>query len=220
ELLDGTIPDTVNPANYEITGPAQAQLPVTGVQLRPDGRSVLLSFAGSVLFASNTNYRLAVSNIQDPEGNRIAAGTATDFFVSPWSRGFLQLEFYDHIAGTTIQDLLDHTNFIGMAPDELHLMTAFDTRTVFPDDDLDHFGGRICGVFFPPASGNWRFYLSSADNSQLYFNPSGTSANQAVLLLEETSCCHDFGVHVSSPQALVADRPCYIEARFPAAIGG
>src|SRR5262249_28754817 len=83
-----------------------------------------------------------------------------------------------------------------------------------------NFGGRITGVFIPPTSGNWIFYLKSDDASQLFLNPSGPGAAGKVMLTEETGCCNNYADHISGPQALTPGSPYYIEALYKEGTGG
>jgi hypothetical protein len=71
--------------------------------------------------------------------------------------------------------LTNHPNF----PDNPFLRTnlwAFDTRVVFPDNTHDHYGGRIRGVFIPPVSADWVFFLRCYDRGEVYLNPNGMDA--------------------------------------------
>src|SRR5207249_3050232 len=68
-------------------------------------------------------------------------------------------------------------------------------------------------------SGNWIFYLSSDDESELFINPNGTSPAGKVKI-QEMFCCGAFSDHPSRPQALIGGRAYFIEALYKEAGGG
>jgi hypothetical protein len=71
-------------------------------------------------------------------------------------------------------------------------LTRFDTREVYADDSHENYGGRIRGLFIPPVSGSYKFYLRSDDSSELWLNPAGSSPTGKVLVAAERSCCNPF----------------------------
>jgi len=133
--------------------------------------------------------------------------------------GFVTFEAYNTGGGNTVNDLTSHPSFPN-SPRETFYLSAFDTRKVYPDDSHEAYGGRLSGVFIAPTSGNWIFYISSDDSSELYLNPSGKEPAGKVLLTAETGCCNGFGAHASAPQALTAGGQYYIEALYKEGTGG
>jgi hypothetical protein len=215
ELVDPTT--ATDYLNYGLTGPGQPFTFGTPTLLG-DGKTVSIPIVGGL--AEHTTYTLTVAQVTDLKGNAIADGSTADFTSLPLSTGFLKFEYYPGIAGVAVANLTSHSSFINNTPGAIYYLSAFDTRLVFPDNAHDNFGGRITGVFIPPTSGNWIFYLKSDDASQLFLNPAGPGAAGKVLLTEETACCNPFSAHISPPQALTAGSAYYIEALYKEGIGG
>ena len=145
-----------------------------------------------------------------------STATAQAFQFTP---GLLKFDYFNNISGTAVSALTSDSRYPNN-PTATYYMTAFDSRTVFPDDSHDNYGAHVLGLFVPPASGNWIFYLKSDDASQLYLNPSGVDPAGKVLLTEELACCTAFSAHASTPQALTAGREYYIEGLLKEGGGG
>jgi hypothetical protein len=129
-----------------------------------NGRSVILEL--STPLAEDTDYTVQVSgNPTDLAGN--AAATANVSFHT-WVRGpgnALLFEYYNTGLGVDVATLTSHPSF----PDSPTFRTnlwAFDTRVVFPDDSQGEYGSRVSGVFIPPFSGDWVFFLRTWDRGR------------------------------------------------------
>jgi hypothetical protein len=133
--------------------------------------------------------------------------------------GALRFEYFDNIDGDGLGGLIHDPRYLADNPTATSFLSAFDTRTVFPDDSHERYGARISGLFIPPASGNWIFYLRSDDSSQLFFNPTGPSPAGKIKIQEEVNCCRPFSTHPSAPQALVAGQAYFIQALYKEGIG-
>jgi len=80
-----------------------------------------------------------------------------------------------------------------------------------------NFGERWRGFVCPPYTGNYKFWISSDDNSVLLFNPAGEDPAAAVQIAENTGYTEevDFQVEQSSLEfSLIAGRRYYIELLF------
>ncbi len=200
---------------YEITGPTIAAIQVATLQ--PDGRTVLLRLGGPLQV--DATYTVAVSLAKDLAGNQIAPGATVPLHTWKLATGYLTFETYTTGPGEAVSLLTSNPNFPNN-PRETFYLNAFNSRLVYPDDSHEGYGGRISGVFIPPTSGNWIFYLSSDDSSELYLNPAGPESAGKILLTAETGCCNGFAAHTSSPQPLLANQPYYIEALYKEGGGG
>jgi hypothetical protein len=149
-----------------------------------------------------------------PIGSTVVTCGARNGINEVQNPGFLKFEYFADIPGNSVASLVTHPSYATAIPTQSLLMSAFDTRTVFPDDSHENYGARITGVFIPPTSGNWIFYLRSDDASQLFLNPLGSSPAGKVMIQEETGCCADFASHASAPQALEAGTAYFIEALY------
>ncbi|MHC1767900.1 MAG: hypothetical protein AB9869_27115 [Verrucomicrobiia bacterium] len=122
----------------------------------------------------------------------------------------LLFEAWYEIPGTAVNLLTQHPRYIANTPDFRALATSADTRTVFPDDSNDNYGGRLSGFLVPAVSGTYEFFLRSDSASQLYLSPDSNPAN-LVLIAEEIGCCEPFqepgDPRTSAPIDVLADRP-------------
>jgi hypothetical protein len=89
-------------------------------------------------------------------------------------------------------------------PTQSTLITLFDTIP-----NLDQFGGRIHGWVYPPATGDYTFYLASDDNGELWLSSDESPAN-AQLIAFETDWTGDkqwqYGDEMSDPINLEAGK--------------
>ncbi len=81
------------------------------------------------------------------------------------SSGILR-EVYRDIAGTSVAALTNHPRFPDH-PDSRHVETELFEA---PSWIGDHYGQRMHGYILAPATGTYRFYISSDDNSELYLS--------------------------------------------------
>ena len=136
--------------------------------------------------------------------------------------GFLKFEAYTNITTTAVQALLDDPNYPN-SPGETLYLTSFDTRTVYPNDAHENYGGRISGFVTPVESGDYEFFLRSDDASQLFISPDDNPANLAQVA-EEAGCCNAFmetgDPKTSPPQTLVAGRRYAIQVLYKEGGGG
>ncbi len=202
---------------YEITdGP---NLPgILTARLLADGKTVVLGLDASL--EADTTYTIEVKSPTDLVDLTIAVGTTATFRTWKVVPGFLTFETYNTPeAGVEIIKLTSAPTF-PFDPRETFYINSFDTRKAYPDDSHEQFGGRLSGVFIPPTSGNWIFYLSSDDSSELYLNPVGKDAAGKILMTAETGCCNGFAAHPSAAQTLTAGEAYYIEAIYKEGGGG
>gem|GEM_PF-1079631 len=154
-------------------------------------------------------------------GHATAFGQAGAPLLIP---GFLKFEAYNGITGTPVQGLLDDTVKYPGKPDEVLYMSAFDTRTIYPNDSHENYGARITGVVIPPTSGDYEFFLRSDDASQLFFNKAGDALAGLEMIAEEAGCCNAFqepgATQTSAPITLQAGKAYAIQAIFKEGTGG
>ncbi len=137
--------------------------------------------------------------------------------------GFLKFEAFNSITGTAVQGLLDDAKYTGNKPDEVLYLTSFDTRTVYPTDIHENYGGRITGFVTPVQSGDYEFFLRSDDASQLFLSPDDKAVNLA-MEAEETGCCNAFletgDVRTTGVKSLVAGKSYAIQVLYKEGGGG
>lgn len=131
--------------------------------------------------------------------------------------GGLLFESYNTGAGTAVSVLTSHPTFPNSPRERLRLL-SFDTREVYPDGSHGGYGARIRGLFIPPASANWIFYLRSDNASQLFLSSDAAAFNK-VLIVQENTCCNPFSSRASAPIPLQAGMGYYIEVLYKEGTG-
>ena len=207
-----------NPSHYGIPG-----LTVSGAQFTNLNQTVILTTSPQTQGAV---YNLTVTGVTDGVGQPLANNTAPfrAWVASPLNG--VRFEYYPceatvnpTFANVDVGALTSNSLF----PDYPVLATnlwACDSRIIFPDDTHENYGARMRGVFVPPSSGNWRFYLRSDDASQVFFNPNGPDAAGRQLILNETGCCGDWNKYASPTFPLVAGQSYYLEMLYKEGGGG
>lgn len=226
EMLD---PVTSQDASkYSISG----GIGVVASLLSFSGKSVLLSLNATM--APNTIYTITVNGVGDLALNFMTSANITvrSWVPSPVSglvfeafNGTAGPEIAGLIPGNAVSILTSHPSYPSNASEVL-LMPGLSTRLVTGYDGNSHeaYGARIRGLFFPPESGNWVFYISSDDSSQLFMNTNGPSAAGKTLIAQQPGCCNNFtyspGNLSSFPIPLVGGQAYYIEGIFKEGVGG
>jgi len=195
-----------SPGNYTLTGRGN---PVSVVQT--NDRTVILTFASPL--NEDTDYTITVGSAQDELGNT-SAGALRAFHT--WVRGpgnALLYEFYNTGPGLDVVALTSSPLF----PDNPSFRTnlwAFDTRVVLPDNSVENFGARISGIFIPPFTADWTFFLRAFDRAAVYLNPNGMDPAGKQQILAETTggAPRDYQKLVSVPIRLQGGQGYYIEA--------
>src|SRR5439155_19048364 len=197
ELLDPA--SAGDPFNYTVSG-----LTVDGATMLTDGTSVKLSTS---LQSPGATYTVTAQGVKDRSaaGNVVdAAHNSAQFTAFTFNCGLLVFNAYNDIGGVAVTDLTGNPSYPDY-PSETRYLNTFDTVAAFGTSDYrNNYGGRVHGVFVPPASGNWIFYLRSDDASELNLNPGGIDPSGKVKIAEEPGCCGPFSAHFSAPQALTA----------------
>jgi Big-like domain-containing protein len=198
-----------DPTKYSISGTGNpASVVVT------NDSTVVLQL--STALAEDTPYTVQVSGIVDLVGNDISnGGTNNPAPFRSWASGpgnGLMFEVYDGIGGGTVPSLTNSPLYPNNPTFRTNLW-AFDSRLAFPDDTRENYGSRIRGVFIPPVSGDWVFYMRGIDRCNLYLNPDGLDEAGKQFLREEQQENNDgnWGRVVSNPVSLRAGRGYYIE---------
>ncbi|MCK9316234.1 MAG: PA14 domain-containing protein [Verrucomicrobia bacterium] len=164
-------------ANYVVTNAGGQQMTVTAAVASNNYRNVNLTVDGLV---SGEVYGVKLPNIKDPTGNLVVDDNL-EFGVLSMSSG-ITLNYFSgdqypaDLAGliTTVRN--------GTAP----TTTASATSLESPTDRADSYATYIHGILVPPETGDYRFAVTSDDQSQLFLSTDSTPAN-AVKVAEQTS---------------------------------
>ena len=132
--------------------------------------------------------------------------------------GFVTFKTYTTGGGIAVSVLTSDPSFPN-SPRETFYINSFNTRLAYPDDTHEGYGGWLSGVFIPPTTGNWLFYLNADNGSELSLNPTGNTPSGKILLLSAADST-TFAAAASAPQALTAGQPYYIEALYKENTGG
>ncbi|MCX6924809.1 MAG: PA14 domain-containing protein [Verrucomicrobia bacterium] len=95
--------------------------------------------------------------------------------------------------------------------------TTGDLNNVAPFGALgDNYGCSLSGLITPTVSGDYTFFLSSDDASQLDLNPLGPDPAGAYMIAQQTGCCNAFTEppvdYTSAPFTLTAGTSYFIRA--------
>lgn len=206
--------------SYDIIGEA-GSLTVSSAALAPGGMSAILTLTTPM--ESDKAYTAHIENVADLTGNNFV--TTSDIAFRSWLNGscagvlFETFDTADAPGGNSVASLVAHPNFPNKPRETFHL-NSFSSKGGYADDSHEQFGGRLRGLFIPPYSGKWVFYLSSDDGSALYVNPTGPSPAGKTLAVEEPSCCNVYTAHASSAYSMVGGRAYYVEALYKEGTGG
>ncbi|HKX61438.1 MAG TPA: Ig-like domain-containing protein [Verrucomicrobiae bacterium] len=181
--------------------------------------TVVLKLAAPL--ALDTDYSVSATGAIDEVGN--TAGALSSQFRT-WITGAgngLLFEAFETDPGVEVSILTSSPNY----PDNPYLQSTlshFDTRLVFADDNNGNYGGRIRGVFIPPVSGNWSFFLRTFDRGVVYLNPNGLDPAGAMEILRESTGNNprNWDKFTSAPFFLRAGEGYYIEGLYKADTSG
>lgn len=134
-------------------------------------------------------------------------------------RGRIPHETWTGINGGTLGSLLTNPNFPDY-PSNVQLRTSFEA----PSNAGSSFGSRMRAYLIPPASGVYRFWIASDDDSELRLSPT-YEASRAVVIASVPQHTNPrawtaFPSQQSAPVELVAGRLYYIEALHREGSGG
>jgi hypothetical protein len=215
EFNEAVTPASVNsPANYTVSGGGNpASIIVT------NERSVLLVL-GTPL-TTNTDYSVTLSGATDLVGNVAGSSMASFHSWVPGSGNGLLMESYNVESTDLLPESVLADPDYPDNPFRADTLSAFDTRLVFPDDTQQGYGARIRGVFIPPVSGNWRFFVRSPDLGVLYLNLNGVDEAGKTEVLRQSTQNGPFNWDrlQSSLFALRAGQGYYIEGLYKAVSG-
>jgi hypothetical protein len=142
----------------------------------------------------------------------IASGEATGFILREWWTG---------ISGTSVSDLTSDINYPNN-PNSRNLITKLEGPTYWSNADNE--GTRISGYVYPPADGNYTFWIASDDSSQLLLSTDADPchATQIASVSGWTGQYEwtKYPSQTSSPKALLAGHKYYIEALHKQGGGG
>jgi len=135
-----------------------------------------------------------------------------------YTPGELYHTMYDSITGSALTALTGSASFPLAVSRELRITDFTDiTRG-------DNYGSTIRAWLIAPASGNYRFWISGDDSTELYFNSAGNPSAASLIAYRTSATGYQTFTSSSTQQSavipLTAGQVCYIEARHKEASGG
>lgn len=221
-----TAPSATTAGNYVVTNVSGVNMGVTSAAfLGADNRTVILTTSSQLVLDS---YGVRVSNVQDLNGNTIAANSLRTFsqVATPPATAII-VEHYGGLANAgNIGDLTGNIKFTTATPDFIGYSNVFGINPVnanFPGT-LDNYGARIYSYFVPPTNGNYKFYIRADDFAEFLMNTNNTgdstSRAGAVVQRALTANAQAYSAANSVTNNLLAGRAYYIELRFKETTGG
>ena len=219
----GTAQDTFS---YTVTGSA-GPLELATATLSANGTAVTLMLMPGTPLAPGQEYTVTVTGVQDLSENIISENN-TAVFQSwvPTACGGVIFEVYNTGGGNAVSVLTSHPSYPDSPTERLIITTGFDSRGAYADDTHEGYGARMRGLFIPPQSGNWKFYLRADDGAEVWFNPSGPSASGRIRIAQQAGYIAGAfaeeapGARTSAPYSLAAGQAYYLEALYKEGTGG
>lgn len=109
---------------------------------------------------------------QRPAATATRAPSAPSTAVSAGGTGQILREWWTGVGGKSIQDLRKAPGYPHTPTGKEFLPSLETARTMQPD-----YGSRIRGYIHPPVSGEYRFFIASDDNSELWLSSDASPAN-------------------------------------------
>ncbi len=196
EPVDAVSAETAG--NYQIAG-----VIVQSAHLEADNYTVTLTTSSLGV----VGHVLTVNNVQTRAGVTLSQQSVSFAYA-----GTITYDYWLNIGGgTAVSDLTGNSNYPNNPSGEQSL-TSFDA----PYDWADNYGGRICGYVIPPTTGNYRFWIASDDNSELWLSTNNDPAGKVKIASVPGATGHNqwnaFTEQRSASIYLVAGQRYYIEA--------
>ena len=144
----------------------------------------------------------------------LAMGQAMkDIIIRNLGSGSLLREWWTGISGTSVSDLILSPAYPGL-PNGTEELTSFQA----PTNWADTYGARIRGYLYPPATGDYTFWIAGDDDSELWLSTDPNAGPATISMIASVSggtdpCSWDESPSQQSlPIFLKAGQRCYIEA--------
>ncbi len=150
--------------------------------------------------------------------------TSPDVRITAYSgqaTGFILREWWTGIPGTSVSNLTSDVNYPSN-PNGRELITQTEGPVYW--SDMNDYGTRIRGYVYPPADGNYTFWIASDDSSQLWLSTDADPCH-ATQIAYTNSWTNQYqwtkyASQTSSPKSLLAGHKYYIEALHKQGAGG
>ncbi|MEO1652582.1 MAG: putative Ig domain-containing protein, partial [Bacteroidota bacterium] len=180
-------------------------------------------FSGTAPTVQEATFAITIT-ATDENGNQVQASfnilVGNDTPLSCTASGELDYKIWTGISGSSINDLLNNANYPD-SPSETQVLTNFfEGRTNF----ADNYGSQITGILCVPQSGNYTFWISGDNDSELWLSSDENPANaQRIAFVPGWSNSRQwtkFPEQESAPINLISGKKYYIYALQKEAGGG
>ena len=205
----------------------------------PGATGITLETTNLTVAGNNGDKYLVIVHSTDPLADRGGAGVtsvyATVTVDSPslytLTPGMLKFEYYNADSGSSVGGFEANPtpNYTNNTPDATLFLSAFDTRTVFPDNSHLNYFGQVSGWITPSVTTNYIFFLRSADQSDLWLSSDNTTNNLTEIAANNRNGGDVFigpeisgaaeGTDYSTPMALVAGQSYAVLAHVKSSSG-
>ncbi|HEY5504080.1 MAG TPA: PA14 domain-containing protein, partial [Sedimentisphaerales bacterium] len=139
----------------------------------------------------------------DDQPSVVTSGDATGFILREWWTG---------ISGTSVSSLTSDINY-PTNPNGRTLIAMLEG----PTNWTDSYGTRIRGYLYPPADGNYTFWIASDANSQLWLSTDADPCHAVQIAYISSGSTNSrewtkYTSQTSTPKSLLAGHKYYIEA--------
>ena len=151
----------------------------------------------------------------------VVLGLVGPTFAADLGKGNILFEWFENTTGTTLDQFVDGRN--RNYPDN---PSSFAWRDQFasPTNRSDNFGTHVRGYLYPPADGDYTFWIRGDDHSRLWLSTDDNPANKVLLceVVGSTGAAEwtKFPAQKSNPVTLKANKKYYIEALHRDGTGG
>jgi hypothetical protein len=198
EPMDGALAEEA--ANYAFS----AGITISAASLQADRLAVRLTTSGLTL---GTTYTVTVANLRTAGGAALPDGLQTSLLYG----NSILWEYWLNTGGTAVADLTRSPNF-PFNPSGREFRTLFEARSNWQDN----YGGRMRGYLLPATSGDYRFWIASDDNGELWLSTDDDPAHKVrIAYVPGWSASREwtkFAQQQSALIPLVAGQRYYIEA--------
>ncbi|HAQ99582.1 MAG TPA: hypothetical protein DCR61_09535 [Verrucomicrobiales bacterium] len=166
-----------NKDNYSLSGGVN----VTGatVGAAPNDHIVTLTTSSQ---KEGTMLTITVNNVTDLFGNTIAADASMEFSTFIWQEGYVLHKFWQGTPNN-IAGLIDDPRFPN-SPDFVTLEPFWEYGPDGSNESGSNYGNQLVGWFVPPSDGEYIFFTSSDDPSDLFLSTDDDPANKLLIARE------------------------------------
>lgn len=133
--------------------------------------------------------------------------------------GKVEVRYYDDIPGKKVADLIESPKYPGN-PDEVLELTSLEVS----ESRGDNYGAQAMGYIVPPVSGEYTFFVSGDDETQLWLSTDSGQDNLSLIASVTGWTARQqyskYSSQTSPVQSLSGDKRYYFEVRLKEASGG